>query len=387
MPEHFLHGVEVIDIDDGIRPIRTPKSSVIGIVGTAPDADKVEFPFNVPILIPGSRREASKLGKKGTLPRAMNGIYDQFGAAVVVIRVQEDKDVNKSKSNIIGTTVKETGQRTGLLALLDAESIAKVVPRVLIAPGFSHLPGVATELVSVAERLKAVAIVDGPNTNDADAITLREQHGSARLYIADPWVKVWDTNTSTTIPEPASARVAGLIAKIDNLKGFWHSPSNNEILGITGTSRAIDFTLGDSNARANLLNEKDVTTIIQQNGYRLWGNRTCSTDPKWAFLSVRRTADLINDALLRNHLWAVDRNITRTYFEDVTEGVNHYLRHLTNIGAILGGECWADPELNFPDQLQAGKVYFDFDFTPPAPAEHITFRSHLVNDYFDIVLD
>jgi phage tail sheath protein FI len=51
------------------------------------------------------------------------------------------------------------------------------------------------------------------------------------------------------------------------------------------------------------------------------------------------------------------------------------------IEAILGGDCWADPDLNTPDQIAQGKVYFDFDFTPPFPAEHVTFRSHLVNDY------
>ncbi|MDF4490339.1 phage tail protein, partial [Vibrio parahaemolyticus] len=34
----FLHGVEVIEIDDGSRPIQTVKSAVIGLVGTAPGA-------------------------------------------------------------------------------------------------------------------------------------------------------------------------------------------------------------------------------------------------------------------------------------------------------------------------------------------------------------
>jgi len=153
-----------------------------------------------------------------------------------------------------------------------------------------------------------------------------------------------------------------------------------------GTTRPVDFALGDANCRANLLNEQNVATIIRQDGYRLWGNRTLSMDPKWAFLSVVRTADMINESLLRAHLWAVDRNITKTYFEDVVAGVNAYLSHLKQIGAILGGKCWADPDLNTPEQLAAGKVYFDFDFTPPTPAEHVTFRSRLVNDYFEEVI-
>ena len=168
---------------------------------------------------------------------------------------------------------------------------------------------------------------------------------------------------------------------MDNSKGFWWSLSNQTISGIIGTRRSVDFTLGDPNSRANYLNENEVATIIREDGYRLWGNRTASSDPKWAFLSVRRTADMINDSLLRAHLWAVDRNITRTYLEDVAEGVNAYLRSLISQGAILGGTCWADPDLNTPANIEAGKVFFNFDFTPPSSAERITFRSHLVNDY------
>ncbi|MEI8631413.1 phage tail sheath C-terminal domain-containing protein [Vibrio sp. PP-XX7] len=68
-------------------------------------------------------------------------------------------------------------------------------------------------------------------------------------------------------------------------------------------------------------------------------------------------------------------NITKTYVENVTSGVNAYLRQLQAEGAILGGECWADDELNTPATIQKGIVYFDFDFCPPYPAEHIVFRS------------
>jgi len=201
--------------------------------------------------------------------------------------------------------------------------------------------------------------------------------------VVDPWVSVWDTVSDAAVAMPASARVAGMISKSDNERGFWWSPSNREVYGIVGTARPVDFTMGDTNCRANYLNENEVATIIRKDGYRLWGNRTCSSDPKWAFLSVRRTADMINESLLQAHLWAVDRNITKTYIDEVTESVNAYLRHLVAVGAILGGKCYADPELNTADQIMDGKVYFDFDFTPPYPAEHITFRSHLVDDYIE----
>lgn len=383
MPEQFLHGIEVAEITDGIRPISTVKSSVIGLIGTAPQADAVKFPLNTPVLIAGRRTDAAKLGKNGTLPAALDGIFDQCGAMVVVIRTADGNEEADTISNVIGGVDGTTGRNMGIQCFFDANSVVKVRPRILIAPGFSHQRAVATELLAVAERLKAVCILDGPNTTNEAAITYAENFGSARVYVVDPWVKVWDTMTSSEVSEPASARVAGLMAKSDNERGFWWSPSNQEINGITGTSRPVDFVLGDANCAANHLNEHNVATIIHQDGYRLWGNRTPAVDRLFAFLCVRRTADMVAESILYAHLWAVDRGITKTYVEDVREGVERYLRHLKKIGAITGGKCWVDPEINSADQIQQGIVYWDYDFTPVYPAEHLVFRAHIVDDYIE----
>ncbi len=393
MSAQFLHGVEVMEIDAGPRPIQTVKSSVIGVVGTAPDADNDVFPLNTPVMVAGSRAKAAKLDMtgngKGTLGGAMDGIFDQSGAAVVVVRVAEDADTTTQLANVIGGADANTGQFEGLHALKGAESILGAQPRMIIAPGFTHLrPAdaanpVVAEAQGICERMRAVMFADGPNTNDAAAIQWAQDFGSDRIYLSDPWHKV--LQGGNIIDRPPSAALAGIQAKADNEVGFWKSLSNELINGIVGTSRPVDFVLGDKNSRANLLNEAKVGTTIRQNGYRTWGNRSLTADSKWHFLCVRRTADIINDSLLRAHLWAVDRGITRNYNESVTEGVNSYLSGLQALGAILGGKCWADPELNTAANVQLGKVYFNFDFTPVYPAEHVVFRSHLVNDYIEEV--
>lgn len=395
MPASFLHGVEVIEIDAGPRPIQTVKSSVIGIVGTAPDADAAAFPLNTPVMVAGSRKEAADLDtvgdSNGTLPAAMDGIFDQIGAVVIVVRVDEGVDEAATLANVVGGVNAVDGNLEGVHALVGAESVVGYAPRILIAPGFTHqrpsalANPVVAEMQGIAERLRAVVIADGPNTTDADAQTAAGDFGSDRIYLVDPWHKVM---VGTDIVDlPPSARVAGIIAKVDNDTGFWASPSNHLVGGIIGTSRPVDFKLGDASSRANLLNESKVATTIRQNGFRLWGNRTLTDDTKWVFLSVRRTADIINDSLLYAHLWAVDRGITKTYVEDVEEGVNAYLRDLVAMGAILGGKCWADPDLNSAANIQLGKVYFNFGFTPIYPAEHITFQSHLVTDYIEEVFN
>ncbi|MBN4079000.1 phage tail sheath subtilisin-like domain-containing protein [Gammaproteobacteria bacterium AH-315-C21] len=384
--DQFLHGVEVVEIDNGPRPISTVRASVIGLVGTAPTADSIKFPLNTPVLIAGNRIDAAMLGTTGTLPKSIDGIFDQAGAVVVVVRVEEDADYNITLANIIGGVDPLTEQREGLQALLYSESVVHVKPRLLIAPGFTHELSVATEIDSIAHRLRGIGIIDGPSTTHEDALNYAANFGSARLYLVDPAVKVFDTVAAVESIEPSSARVAGLIARQDNERGYWWSPSNTIMRGIVGTERSIDFSIGDFNSRANLLNENNVATIVRQDGYRLWGNRTLSSDPKFAFLNVRRTADIIHDSVQRAHLWAIDRNITRTYLEDVVAGVNNYIRYLSSIGAIINGKAWADADLNTPDQISQGKVFIDFDFSANYSAEHITFRSHLVDDYLEEIL-
>ncbi|EIN5961772.1 phage tail sheath subtilisin-like domain-containing protein [Vibrio cholerae] len=483
----FLHGAEVIEIDDGSRPIQTVKSAVIGLVGTAPlsaaatsaaltigtailndglkltavktgtegNAISVEvlaptvasselavtvtnnkisiqlasdesgaltttatelasalmadpaakalvtavalgdgsgdvapvsraylsggenepFPLKKPVAVAGSRKLIEKLGKEGTLPAAFDDIFDQTGALVIAVRAEKGQTEEQTQANVI----------EAMQAFLDSQTETGYTPRILVAPEFSQFDAVASELEAKAKRLRAIAYLDCDRTASyTDAIKRARQFGE-RVEITWPWVRVFDTELAKEIDRPSSARQAGLRARIDAEKGFWWSKSNQEIYGIVGTSQPVDWALGDPNTTANMLNENKVSTIIREGGFRHWGNRTCSTDPKWTFEQTRRTADMINDSVQRSHLWAVDRNITKTYVDDVISGVNAYLRELKALGAILGGECWADKELNTPATIQKGIVYFDFDFCPPYPAEHIVFRSRLNNDYLEEV--
>jgi phage tail sheath protein FI len=400
MADKFLHGVEVVELNDGARPIQTVASSVIGLIGTAPKG-----PVNTPTLILGSPSEATAIFGEDTdgytIPAALKGIFDQAGAMVVVINVADPENENHlddngdldptkiTMSDIIGGTNAD-GTYFGMQCLLASQSECKVQPRILIAPGFTHdttngTNPVVTAMLQLADRMRAIAVADCPNGTKEDAVDYAESFDSARLFCVYPWAKVYKNDA--VVIEPLSARIAGLIAKIDNDLGFWWSPSNQIINGIVGLSKPIDWTLGDSVCVANYLNEHKVATVIESNGFKLWGNRPTATDTKWTFLSVRRTSDMINDSLMRAHLWAVDRNITKTYVSDVADMVNKYLRDLIGDGAILGGECWADSSQNTQEQIAQGKITFDFDFTAPQPAEHITFRSRMTNNYLTEIFE
>lgn len=353
----------------GIFPVITRPAFLTGGVDEA-------FPLDTPVLVAGNQAEAARLGRSGTLPAAIDDIFKQAGAVCVVVRVEEGADADETALNIIGG-VDPSGQYTGARAFLAAETKTGVRPMLLIAPGFTPELEVAQGLLSVADRLLAHVIIEGPDATDEAAIAYRDSFGTRRAYIVDPGIK-----TGSGI-RPNSGIVAGLIAKVDNEKGFHWSPSNQELTGLTDTTRPIDFTFGDPNCRANLLNEREIATIIRSEGFRLWGNRTCSSDPKFAFLCVSRVQDILSLSILRAHQWATDRPITRTYLSDIAEEVTAYMARLKSQGIIAGGRCWPDPDLNTPESIATGRVYFNIDWTPSYPAERITFRMALVNDYLE----
>jgi Phage tail sheath protein FI len=296
---------------------------------------------------------------------------------IVCCGVAKAVDAAAQTSSIIGGVL-ANGKRTGLQALLDGKSRFNAQPRLIVAPKHSATQAVATAMDALAGKLRAVAIIDGPGTTDEAATTYAKSFGSKRLFMVDPGVQQWDTTANATVDQPGSAWVAGLFAWTDTEYGFWASPSNKEFVGITGTTRSVEFLDGDDTCRANLLNNANIATIIRDDGYRLWGNRTLSSDAKWAFVTRVRTMDIVMDAILYGHKWAVDRSITATYVKDVTEGLQAFMRDLKNQGAIINFEVYADPVLNTASQLEQGKVYWNIRFTDVPPAENPNFprRGH-----------
>ncbi|HID41606.1 MAG TPA: phage tail protein, partial [Pyrodictium sp.] len=340
-----------------------------------------------PVLVIGDRKHAKLLGDLGTLPQAMDAILDQTTPFIVVVRIEHSDDANQMKANVIGGVDEATGAYSGIQALKGAKAITGVEPRILIAPGFSSDVAVAGELIALANQVRGFTYLDGPNTNDADAINFVKNFGARRAEVIDPWITAFDAAAATEVVRAPSAYAAGLRARIDLEKGFWWSKSNQVIQAITGTTRPVDFKMGEPTTRANLLNKNHVTTIIREGGFRLWGSRTTElNDPKWAFEPVVRTSDLIADSIQRGLMWAVDRPINGAFLEDVAASVNGYITHLINIGALIGGKCWVDPVRNTPDQLSQGRAYFQYDFTAPAPAEQIGIDSINVQDYYAGVL-
>ncbi len=380
MPSDFHHGVRVIEVSDGVRPIRTISTAVIGLVATANDANAEHFPLNTPVLITNVQQVLGYAGKQGTLAKTLTAIAAQTQPVIIVVRVKEGKDEAETTSNVIGTTT-DKGKYTGLQALLVAQSSVKATPRILGAPGLDTLP-VAQALVSIAQKLRGFAYVSawGAQTKEA-AVTYRQQFGQRELMVLWPDCLTWDGVQNATVSLSAPAVALGLRAKIDAEQGWHKTLSNVPMNGVTGITRDIFWDLQNPNTDAGYLNANAVTTLIQQEGYRFWGNRTPSSDPLFAFENYTRTAQVLADTMAQAHLWALDQPMHPSLPSLMIEGINAKFRELKAAGYLIDGKAWYDDEANNVTTLKDGKLTIAYDYTPVPPLENLMLRQHITDRY------
>jgi phage tail sheath protein FI len=383
MPTDYHHGVRVIEIDGGTRPIRTVSTAVIGAVCVADDADETYFPLNRPVLVTDILQALGKAGNgraDTTLAQTLDAISDQCKPVSVIVRVPKGQTDAETKSAIIGG-VDANGLKTGLNALLAAETQVGVKPRILGVPGLDD-KDVASALISVAQKLRAFSYISASGCSTvSEAIAYQQNFGAREAMVIFPDFTGWNTSTSATDTLWATARALGLRAQIDEQTGWHKTLSNVPVSGVSGISRDIHWDLQDPATDAGLLNAANVTTLIRSSGFRFWGSRTCSADPLYAFENYTRTAQVLADTMAEAHFWAVDKPLHPTLARDIIEGIKAKGREMVSAGYLIGFDCWYDDTINTSDTLKAGKLYIDYDYTPVPPLENLMLRQRITDRY------
>lgn len=385
MPTDYHHGVRVIEINEGRRPIRTIATAIIGLIATGSDADADAFPLNKAVLLTNVRGAISKAGVLGTLAKDLQAIVDQCDPLVVVVRVADGvgaDDAAKAAdqtSKVIGTVT--GGVYTGMQALLAAQAQLGIKPRILGAPGLDNQE-VAAALIPIAQKLRAMAYVYAHDCDDvSEAVLYREEFGARELMVIWPDFVAWNTTTSASEPAFAVARALGLRAKIDEEIGWHKTLSNIAVNGVTGLTKDVFWDLQDPSTDAGVLNAGDVTTLVKANGYRFWGSRTCSDEPLFAFESATRTAQVLADSIAEALMWAVDKPMHPSLVRDIVETINAKFRELIALGYLIGGSAWYDETVNDSTTLSEGKLYIDYDYTPVPPLENLQLRQRITDRY------
>lgn len=144
MPDPIF-GISINRVDNEPRIPVYSDLSVVGIIGTAPAANADTFPLDAPITFFST--DAAKLlalGADGTIPQAIALINSQLGdfqaaARIVVVRVEPgtDEDEDDAEAQTIANIVGD-GIATGLSAFLRSGPDNGVIPRLIVAPGYTH---------------------------------------------------------------------------------------------------------------------------------------------------------------------------------------------------------------------------------------------------------
>ncbi|WP_425085903.1 phage tail sheath protein [Yersinia enterocolitica] len=376
----YHHGVRVLEINEGTRVISTVSTAIVGMVCTSEDADAAAFPLDTPVLITDVLAAAGKAGKKGTLAASLLAIAEQARPVTVVVRVASGKDEDETTSNIIGGA-DENGRYTGMKALLDAQSVTGVRPRILGVPGLDNL-AVSTALAGICQKLRAFGYISAYGCKTlSEAILYRDNFSQRELMLIWPDFLSWNTTANSTDIAYASARALGLRAKIDTDTGWHKTLSNVGVNGVTGISASVYWDLQTVGTDADLLNQACVTTLVRKDGFKFWGSRTCSDDPLFAFENYTRTAQILADTMAEAQLWAIDRPMHPTLVKDMIGSINAKFREMKSAGLIIDGTCWYDDSANDKDTLKAGKLFIDYDYTPVPPLEDLTLRQRITDKY------
>ncbi|CAL4868220.1 Putative prophage major tail sheath protein [Asticcacaulis sp. MM231] len=370
MPIH--HGIKITESGTGTRPIATASTSVIGLVAIASDADDATFPLDTPVLITDVSAAIGKAGVLGTLAKALQAIADQCNPIIVVVRVEEGGSLAETNTALIGTTTSQ-GQLTGMQALLAAQGKLGVTPKIIGVPGHDNL-AVTAAMAAVTQKLRGMCYAQAQGDVISTAILYRANFSQRELMLLWPDFTAWSGE--------AVARALGVRAKIDALVGWHKSISNYGVNGVTGISRDVHFDMAGVATDAALLNDADITTLIRNEGFKFWGNRTCSDDPLFAFEPAVRTNYVLQDSIAKGLEWAIDKPITAALIKDILKSVNAMFRSLKSQGLIIGAKAWFDATKNPKEALAAGKVAISYDYTPCAPLESLTADANITDVYY-----
>ena len=274
------------------------------------------------------------------------------------------------------------GNASGLELINSIFPLFRLVPGQIVVPKYSAMPSVAAVMRAKASNInqhfRAISLVDIDTISvkkytDAPAWKNNNNYVSTYEVACYPKVKLGDDVFHL------STQVAGLICQTDGLNEDipYVSPSNKSL-------QCNSAVLDDGKEvwlapdQAAFLNGEGIVTALNfVGGWKAWGNRTTIypsvTDPKDAFIPLRRMFNWIGNTLTLTFWQKLDAPINRRLIETILDSANIWLNGLSARQFILGGRVEFREDENPTTDLMDGIIRFHVYVTPPTPAREIDF--------------
>lgn len=396
----YLHGIEIKE-GEKKAVIATSETSVIALVGTASQGAVNEVKL-ITSLDAGIKEFGEDIAGF-TIPSALEVIFGTTGAKVLVVNVltkekaeallEADGKMTRDESGEVATNI----YKSSLPELVDYTSVIVsgigflencgdtigVKPNVIIVPGYSQLKPVVTKMISVAEKLNGFAVIDIAAADVQAAVTARTgdlySTASQATVLCYPTLLYYNAHENINTLCGLSVFWAASKAIRDAEKGYWISPSNSELKGVTGLSANVSSSLTDTAADTNVLNGAGIVTVFRKPGAgtRLWGNWTAAYPTEKSpdgMIAPRAVRMAIREALVDATLTYIDKTPTLIAIDMVTEDVNEFLRGLAGKDAIAEGECTFEEDKNTAAEIAQGHLTFRLAVKYQSSLERMTFE-------------
>ena len=282
-------------------------------------------------------------------------------------------------SDIIGASA--TGGAKGFEVLQQIYPKFGMTPGLLLAPGWSHIPDVGIVLAAKCEEINGYftceCLIDIDSTADgctaySDIKVAKEAAGCVSAHAMALWPCIAVGSHWFWYSAIMGALIAKVDAENDDVPNL--SPSN-KLIGATGTVLATGEEVLLDQVQGNAVNSFGVTTAINVNGWRTWGNNSAiypaSTDPKDRWFCCRRFFSWWGNSFILTYFQKVDNPMNPRLIETIVDSENIRGASYVSQGKCARAEIVYNADENPVTDLLNGKITFHQYLTPYPPAEDI----------------
>ena len=313
-------------------------------------------------------------------------IDDKLGADALSITYDKVDPSKVTTAEVIGSSDGE-GTNTGIFAVKDVYQLCRMIPRRILAPGFSSEPTVRTAMVANSSNINghfdAVIYTDIPIVADSSPVTLTgaKTWKETNAYLGDNekvFFPLWKA-TDGKIYHLSTLFVANLQAVEQVNDGIPYHTASNTPIPIAGAPYFGENKLGvliDDELANKELNAYGITTAVYANGWVLWGAHMASYTPgtqdamNVADTNLGMLQFITNNFQIRR-MADVDVPMSVNRMRQIVAEEQDVLDGYLSIGALLYGAVRMDV-LTTESDIASGDFRFRFDVTTTPLTKSLT---------------
>jgi len=280
--------------------------------------------------------------------------------------------------DIVGGLDSATGEETGIEAVRKVYPKLGMTPGIILAPYWSKDATVCAALQAKVTTMNGCfrvffcADIDSSDTGATkytDVKSQKEKQGLNSAYGAAGWLwgKVGDYLIAPSVV--MAAKLAYVDASLGDVP---YDGLDNQTVSISAACLEDGTEVLLDQEQASEVNGYGVCTLLNMNGWRLWGNNTCAypsnTDPKDRWISIRRFMSWAANTFILTYFQKLGRPVNTRFIQDIVQSEN------IRGNSFVARDICAKYSIAYDEDssdLANGKVAFYQYMSPYPPAENI----------------